>query len=117
MFISDAGKDPEAPSADIEPEDTGRKKKKKKKSKAKKEWYEAQSPEGYSYYWSTVSGGTSRNFVVNLWRRGLVVDIWLWDQKVPNSSPGYARLTLSSWERLFTCIFLTPLMCKTSTRL
>ena len=39
-----------------------------------------------------------------LWRRGLLVDTWLRDQKVPGSSPGCARLTLSPWERLFTCI-------------
>ena len=52
-----------------------------------------------------------------LWRRGLVVDTWLRDQKVPGSSPGCARSTLSPWKRLFTCIFQTPLMCKTSTRL
>lgn len=32
------------------------KKKKKKKTKSKKEWYEAQSPEGFSYYWSTITG-------------------------------------------------------------
>ena len=62
-----------------------------------------------------------RNFtglpLLKVWRCGLVVDTWLRDQKVPGSSPGYARPTLSPWERLFTCIFLTPLMCKTSTRL
>ena len=46
------------------------------------------------------------------WRCGLVVDTWIRNQKVPGSSPGYARSTLSPWERLFT-----PLMCKTSTRL
>ena len=51
------------------------------------------------------------------WRCGLVVDTWLRDHEVPGSSPGYARSTLSPWERLFTCIFLTPLMCKMSTRL
>ena len=33
---------------------------------------------------------------------GLVVDPWLWDQEVLGSSPGYARSTLSPWERLFT---------------
>ena len=33
------------------------------------------------------------------WRCGLVVDTWLRDQKVPDSSPGCARSTL-----LFTCI-------------
>ena len=56
------------------------------------------------------SGCMNGNF--KLGRCGLVVDTWLRDQKVPGSSPGYARSTLSPWERLFTCIFLTPLMCK-----
>ena len=36
-----------------------------------------------------------------LWSK---VDTWLRDQKVPSSSPGYARSTLRPWERLFTCI-------------
>ena len=35
---------------------------------------------------------------------GLVVDTWLQDRKVPGSSPGCARSTLSPLERLFTCI-------------
>ena len=39
-----------------------------------------------------------------MWRRCLVVDTWLWDQEVSGSSPGYTRLTMSPWERLFTCI-------------
>ena len=37
-------------------------------------------------------------------RRGLVVDIWIRDQEVLSSSRGCARLTLSPWERLFTCL-------------
>ena len=36
------------------------------------------------------------------WRCCLVIDSWLWDQGVPDSSPGCARSTLSPWERLFT---------------
>ena len=43
-------------------------------------------------------------FLLSLWRRGLVVDTWLWDQEVPGSSFGCARSTLSHSERLFTCI-------------
>ena len=39
-----------------------------------------------------------------MWRCGLVVDTWLWDQKVSGSSPGCARSTLSLRERLFICI-------------
>ncbi|GFN81618.1 WW domain-binding protein 4-like [Plakobranchus ocellatus] len=42
--------------ADAEPEESGKKKKKKKKKVYTKEWYEAQSPEGYSYYWNTITG-------------------------------------------------------------
>ena len=42
--------------------------------------------------------------IVILWRRGLVIDTWLWDQEVPGSSTGCATLKLSSWERLFTCL-------------
>ena len=41
---------------------------------------------------------------LSVWRCGLVVDTWFRDQKVPGSSPGCARWTLSSWKRLFTCI-------------
>ena len=52
------------------------------------------------------TGGVTRDISIDydLWRRGLVVDTWLWDQEVPGSSPGCARSTLSPWERLFTCI-------------
>ena len=35
-----------------------------------------------------------------------MVDAWLRDQKVPGSSSGCARSTLSPRERLFTCISL-----------
>ncbi|RUS78720.1 hypothetical protein EGW08_013507 [Elysia chlorotica] len=51
-----SGQEPEVSPADAESEASGKKKKKKKKSKTKKEWYETQSPEGYSYFWSTVTG-------------------------------------------------------------
>ncbi|GFS26894.1 WW domain-binding protein 4-like [Elysia marginata] len=51
-----SGKDAAKLSEGAGAEESGKKKKKKKKSKTKKEWYEAQSPEGYSYYWSTVTG-------------------------------------------------------------
>ena len=43
-------------------------------------------------------------FIGFVWRCSLVLDTWLPDQKVPGSSPGYARSTLSPWERVFTCI-------------
>ena len=43
---------------------------------------------------------------------GIVVDTWLRDQKVPGSSPGCARSTLSPWERLFTCISSSHLCVK-----
>ena len=39
-----------------------------------------------------------------VWRRSLVIDTRLRDQKVPGSDPGCARLTSSPWERLFTGI-------------
>ena len=39
-----------------------------------------------------------------------MVDTWLGDHEVPCSSRGSARSTLSPWERLFVCIFLTPLV-------
>ena len=35
---------------------TGGEAKKRKKTEIK-EWYEAVSPEGYTYYWSTTTGG------------------------------------------------------------
>ena len=38
------------------------------------------------------------------WRRGLVVDTRLRDQKIPSLSPCFNRSTFSLWERLFTCI-------------
>ena len=47
-----------------------------------------------------------------VWLYGLVVEIWLWDQKLPSSSPGFTRSTLSPWERLFTCISLPTLGVK-----
>jgi len=43
-------------SKDEEEKDEEPKSKKRKKSKVIKEWYEAHSPEGYSYYWSTKTG-------------------------------------------------------------
>ena len=62
----------------------------------------------HSLSWQTQD--TSKLFPTTVWRRGLVVDTWLWDQEVPGSSLGCARLCLYMH-------FLTPLMCKTSTRL
>ena len=36
-----------------------------------------------------------------LWRGGLMIDTWLWDQDVRGLSTGCARLVLSPWERHF----------------
>ena len=53
----------------------------------------------YSFYLCTFCKSNSY-----VWRRGLVVDPWLWEKEVWGSSPGCARSMLSPWERLFTCI-------------
>ena len=52
-----------------------------------------------------------------MWRCGLVVDTWFWDQKVPGSSPALCQVDVEPLWKAFYMHFLTPLMCKTSTRL
>ena len=42
--------------------------------------------------------------VKDRWRRGLVVNTLLWDQKLLSLRSGFTRSTLSSLERLFICL-------------